>query len=115
VAHFVLMEHDYQSWVADMLNDTPVEDWLQMRPNVQPRITALTARLSTLPALLEELERAQEETAAMIESLPASFTRDRQHLYRRAALWAVENVPSHYYEEHKEQFQAAIEAAKEKN
>jgi hypothetical protein len=115
VAHFVLMERDYQSWVADMLNDTPVEDWLQMRPNVQPRISALTARLSTLPALLEELERAQEETAALIEAFPASFVRDRKHLYRRAALWEIEGHPSHYFEEHKEQFQAAIDAARGKN
>jgi hypothetical protein len=112
VAHFVLSERDYQSWVADMLNDTPVENWLQMRPNVQPRIAAVTDRLPDLAALLEELRLAQEETAGMIASFPDNFARDRKHLYRRAAQWALEVIPGHYFDEHKEQFQAAIEAAK---
>jgi hypothetical protein len=112
VAHFVLSERDYQSWVADMLNDSPVEDWLQMRPNVQPRIDALTTRLPDPAALLEELRLAQEETAAMIASFPESFARNRKHLYRRAAQWALEVIPGHYFDEHKEQFQAAIDAAK---
>jgi uncharacterized protein YndB with AHSA1/START domain len=110
VAHFVLCERDYQSWVADMLNDTPVEDWVQMRPNVEPRIAALTARLKTLPALLAELAAAQEETAAMIAAFPASFARDRKHLYRRAAKWIIELIPDHYFVEHKDQFRATIEA-----
>jgi uncharacterized protein YndB with AHSA1/START domain len=114
VAHFVLMERDYQSWMADMLNDIPVEDWLEMRPNVQPRITALTARQGSLAALLDELSLAQEETAAMIQALPESFTRDRKHLYQRAAQWEIEGIQGHYFEEHKEQFQKAIEAAKGK-
>jgi uncharacterized protein YndB with AHSA1/START domain len=112
VAHLVLMERDYQSWVADMLNDVPVEDWLEMRPNVQPRITALIARLGSLPALLDELRLAQEETSAMIQALPESFTRDRKHLFRRAAQWEIEGIQGHYFEEHKEQFQAAVEAAR---
>jgi uncharacterized protein YndB with AHSA1/START domain len=112
VAHFILSERDYQSWVADMLNDTPVEDWLQMRPNVGPRVAALVARMPGLAELFKELLLAQEETAAMIAYFPESFTRDRKHLYRRAAQWALEVIPGHYFDEHKEQFQAAIEAAR---
>lgn len=112
VAHFILCERDYQSWVADMLNDTPIEDWLMMRPNVQPRIAALTARMQTLPALLTELEQAKAETAAMMDAFPENFVHNRKHLYRRAASWEVEIMPDHYYEEHREQLQAAIHAAK---
>jgi hypothetical protein len=113
-AHFILCERDYQSWVADMLNDVEIEGWLEMRPNVQPRITALTSRLGTLPALLEELAKAKAETAAMIEAISPAFARDRKHIYRRLAQWAVEEAPNHYYDEHKGQLQAAIEAAKVK-
>ena len=115
VAHMVLTDRDYQGWVADMLNDVVVEDWLQMRPNVTPRIQALTARLPALEALLDELELTLEETAVMIAALPDSFISQRKHLYRRAAQWATEVTPIHYSEEHKEQFQAAIDAAKLEN
>jgi uncharacterized protein YndB with AHSA1/START domain len=110
VAHFILMERDYQSWAADMLNDTPVDDYLEMRPNVQPRLAALVARLGSLPALFAELALAQEESAVMIAGLPDHFVRSRKHLYRRAAQWEIEVIPGHYFEEHKEQFQAVIQA-----
>jgi hypothetical protein len=111
VAHFILMERDYQSWAADMLNDTPIEDYLQMRPNVTPRISALIRRFGTLPALLGELELAREETVALIEALPPDFVRDRKHLFRRLAQWELEIIPGHYFDEHQEQFAAAIAAS----
>ena len=112
LAHFTLCERDYQGWVADMVNDTPVEDWLQMRPNVTTRIQSLVKRLGSLPALLQELAAAQEETADFLEHLPDSFVNQRKHLYRRAAQWALETVPSHYYDEHKEQIENALQPAR---
>ena len=112
LAHFTLCERDYQGWVADMVNDTPVEDWLQMRPNVTTRIQSLVKRLGSLPAFLQELAAAQEETADFLEHLPDSFVNQRKHLYRRAAQWALETVPSHYYDEHKEQIENALQPAK---
>jgi uncharacterized protein YndB with AHSA1/START domain len=113
VAHFVLAQRDYQGWVADMINDVPVEDWLMMRSNAPVRITALTQRLPTLPALLDELEQAQAETAAMIASFPENFVKNRKHLYRRAAGWELTEIRAHYFEEHQEQFRKTIEATKE--
>ncbi len=113
VAHFILAERDYQSWVADMLNDTPIEDWLMNRSNVTPRLSALITRLQTLPALLNELAQAKAETAATIDAFPESFARDRKHLFRRAAQWEIEGKPAHYYEEHREQFQTAIDKARQ--
>jgi len=110
LAHFTLCERDYQGWVADMVNDTPVEDWLQMRPNVTSRVQSLVRRMGSLPALLQELAAAQEETADFLEHLPDSFVTQRKHLYRRAAQWALETVPSHYYDEHKEQIENALHA-----
>jgi hypothetical protein len=112
LAHFVLCERDFQGWVADMVNDTVVEDWLQMRPNVTTRVQALTNRLGSLPALLQELTDAQEESADFLEHLPESFVTQRSHMYRRAAQWALEVVPSHYFDEHKEQIELTLVKAK---
>ena len=112
VAHFVLAQRDYQGWVADMINDIPIEDWLMNRSNAQVRITALTGRLTTLPALLDELAQAQAETSMMIASFPESFVSQRKHLYRRAAGWEMQEVPAHYYQEHQKQFRKTIEASR---
>jgi uncharacterized protein YndB with AHSA1/START domain len=114
LAHLVLTERDYQAWVADMLNDEPVEDDLRMSPNVNPRVEALAARMPALDDLLNELAAALEETAAMIAALPERFIRDRKHLYRRAAGWAIEVTPTHYSQEHLGQIQAAIDTARGK-
>jgi uncharacterized protein YndB with AHSA1/START domain len=108
VCHFILMERDYQSWAADMLNDTPVKDYLEMRPNVTPRIDALLERFGTLAALCRELELAEAETLAMIRAFPPAFAAERKHLFRRAAQWILETVPEHYFDEHLEQFTSAI-------
>jgi uncharacterized protein YndB with AHSA1/START domain len=112
VAHFILCERDYQNWVAGMINDVAVEDWLEMRPNITPRLQALTARMPRLADLFAELALAYEETAATIEAFPETFVQRRKHLYRRAAQWAIEWIPEHYFDEHREQFQAAIDAAR---
>ncbi len=111
VCHFIAMERDFQSWVADMLNDTPVNDSLEMRPNVNERLRALVGRFGTLAALLEELKHAQAETAALIANWPDWFVA-RKHMYRRAALWMLQVVPDHLRSEHGEQLQAAVKAAK---
>jgi len=112
IAHFIATERDYQSWVADMLNDTPVNDFLEFRPNVTPRLRVMTSRFGTLAALLEELRRAEAETVDLLAALPASFTQHRKHLYRRAAQWRLEVTPGHFHDEHGEQFRRTIEAAK---
>ncbi len=82
------------------------------RSNVLPRLSALIDRLQTLPALLDEVAKAKAESVAVIEAFPESFMRNRKHLYRRAAQWQVEGMPAHYYDEHREQFQATIDKAK---
>lgn len=111
VCHFIAMERDYQSWVADMLNDTPVNDDLEMRPNVNERLGAILARFETLPALLEEMKRAEKETVDLIANFPDSFVH-RKHMYRRAALWMLQVVPDHMRYEHGDQLKTAIATAK---
>jgi uncharacterized protein YndB with AHSA1/START domain len=110
VGHFILTEREYQSWAANMLRDNLATDDLQMRPNVDERIAALVQRLQTMPALLAELALAQEETAALLERLPESFTTWRKHLYRRLAQWSLEVTPGHLDEEHAAQLKATVEA-----
>lgn len=112
LAHFILTERDYQSWVADMLNDRAVNDDLEMRPNVNERLAAVVARCGSVAALLDELKAASAESASFIERLPAHFVQRRKHLYRRAALWQIEYTPIHFSEEHVEQFRQTIAAAK---
>lgn len=111
IAHFILCERDDQGWAADMLNDV-VEDRLQMRPNANARIGALVRRPDTAPNLLAELTRAEAETAALLEALPAAFVRDRKHPYRRLALWAPAVTSGHWDSEHAGQMKRAVEAAR---
>lgn len=112
VAHLVLTERDYHAWVANMLNDTPVEDDLRMSPNVTARVKTLAERLGSLSALLNEYETSLAETLAMLAVLPEGFTRDRKHLYRRVAGWASEVTPGHYAHEHQEQISTTIAAVR---
>ncbi|MGQ0602304.1 MAG: SRPBCC domain-containing protein, partial [Anaerolineales bacterium] len=112
IAHFILSERDYQGWLADMLNDVVIEDWLQMQPNVHERVRATVSRFGGVDALLQELRLAGEETASLLENLPASFIQNRKHLYRRAALWLTEGLLTHWTDEHGEQMRQTVAAAK---
>jgi len=112
VAHFILCERDIQSWTANMLMDNDVPDSLMFQPNVDERIGALVARLGSLKALMAELELAEGETRALLKALPEEFTVRRKHLYRRIAQWIQEVLPAHIDEEHHEQIEKAVEAAK---
>ncbi len=111
IAHFIALERDYQSWLASMLRGNAVYDDLEFRPNMDERMRPIVKRYETVSGLLAELRAAQAETVEFIASLPDRFVA-RKHLYRRAALWGLENMPSHFREEHGEQIRAAIGAAK---
>lgn len=112
LAHFILTERDLQSWIADMLNDRVVGDDLEMRPNVQPRLTALVNRLGTPQKLLTELKHAETETLGVLEALPESFTRYRKHLFRRVTEWTLQVTPGHWHEEHLEQVRNTLRAVR---
>lgn len=111
VAHYIACERDFQSWVADMLNDNVAGDSLEFRPNVTERLRVMAERFGTLPALMQELKQSQAETAALLASLPDAFVA-RKHLYRRVAEWMMLYVPVHYREEHWGQMQATLQSAK---
>ena len=112
VAHFIACERDLQAWIADMLNDNTVGDSLEFRPNVAVRLNAIVARYGSLPALLDELQAAANETVALLAALPDSFVA-RKPMFGRAASWITNVVPSHLPDEHGDQLAATLAAARE--
>ena len=112
VAHLIACERDFQSWVSDMLNDNVINDWLEFRPNVLPRLRVMVTRFGTLSALMDELKHSQDETLALLAALPETFVA-RKHLYRRVATWMLDTVPQHYRGEHLGAMQAAIGSARQ--
>jgi hypothetical protein len=111
IAHLIAAERDYQSWLADMVNDKDVGESLEYRPNVTPRLQAMVKRLNTLAALRAELEAAQNESIGFIAALPPDFLA-RKHMYRRAALWETEVTKGHFSDEHGDQMRSTIQAAR---
>ena len=111
VAHFIASERDTQSWIADMLNDNTVGDSLEFRPNVTPRLAAMVDRYCTLRGLQAELKAATRETIALLRALPPEFVA-RPHMFRRVADWIQLVVPGHLPDEHGEQIQATLQAAR---
>jgi hypothetical protein len=109
LAHFIACDRDLQSWIADMLNDNTVPDSLEFRPNVTIRLQRIVERYPTLPALMDELKRASDETVGLLAALPPEFVA-RKHLYNRVAFWMTLVVPSHLPDEHGAQVQATLAA-----
>ena len=112
MAHFILMERDTQSWFAQMINDRELGEDLEFRPNVDARVGALVELAPTVPALRQELRRAEAETLALLQRLPDTLTA-RRHVYRRLASWMLEVIPGHFREEHLLLMQAAVASARQ--
>ncbi len=112
IAHFIACDRDLQSWIADMVRDNVVGDSLEYRPNMTPRLRAIVTRYPTLPALVRELECAENETLEFVAALPPEFVA-RKHLYLRMSNWLTQVIPTHLSEEHGEQLRATIRAARE--
>ncbi len=109
IAHLIACERDFQAWIAAMLLDLEVEDSLEYRPNVLPRLAALVAERGDVPALLAELRHSAAETAALLAALPDEFV-GRKHQYRRISYWATDALPEHA-REHMAQMREALAAA----
>ncbi len=111
IAHLIACERDYQSWLADMVNDNVAGDSLEYRPNAAPRLAAMVHRFQTVPALLKELECAENETLDFLGALPSEFVA-RKHLYARAAFWMTDVVADHFRAEHFPSIKQALEGAR---
>ena len=115
LAHFIACERDLQSWLAELVNGGnnagEVVDSLEYRPNVTVRLRAIVERFPTVPDLMVELERAEEETLSFVANLPEPFLA-RKHLYSRAAGWIIETAPEHFRGEHMGIVRSLIDQAK---
>ncbi len=77
LAHLIVVERDTQSWIAAAVSDREAV----FNTNEVTRLDALIKVYPTLPGLLAEFKRAQEETAAMIRALPEAFVLRRKGSY----------------------------------
>lgn len=111
MAHFILCERDTQSWFAQMINDREIGESLEFRTNVDARLRALVDIYPTLPDLLNELKRSEQETLALLRRLPADFAAHK-HVYARVSQWMTQVVPFHFHDEHLSLMQAAIQSAR---
>lgn len=115
LAHFIACERDFQSWLAELVNGGnnagEVVNSLEYRPNVTERLRGIVERFPSLPALMDELKRAEQETLSFLANLPDSFLA-RKHLYNRAAGWITEVVPGHFRDEHMGNVRALIDQSK---
>jgi uncharacterized protein YndB with AHSA1/START domain len=113
IAHYVACERDLHGWIAAMMlggnHQGELNDSLEFQPNVTERLDALISVHATIPELMAELVRCENETLALIEALPDEFVA-RKHLFVRLASWVTQVIPGHI-DEHREQFARTREAA----
>jgi hypothetical protein len=106
LAHYVACERDQHGWIAAMMlggnHQGELNDSLEFQPNVTERLDALISVHPTIPELLAELVRCENETLALVEALPDEFVA-RKYLFVRVASWLTQVMPGHI-EEHREQF-----------
>jgi len=104
IAHLIASERDVQSWIASLVVD---HEERAFTSNVDVRVKAMVEVFKTMPALVEELKRAQAETAAMITALPPEFVAHKGS-YVRVGRGVLEDF---HVLEHVKQIRAAIQSA----
>jgi len=108
VAHLIIGERDTHAWIADLIGSQ--ERWSDDGSgNILVRHGATAAVYSTIPALLEELQRNEAETVAMLAALPAEFVARKGSYWRLG--YSLLSLADHT-REHFAQIRAAIVAAR---
>jgi uncharacterized protein YndB with AHSA1/START domain len=103
LAHLVATERDTITWMAGLIADD--ESNAEFYGNLPARISALTAVYPTVDALLEQLDRCQEETVAVLSALPETFVAHRGSYWRLG--YRLLSSARHT-DEHLEQIRAAL-------
>lgn len=110
VAHLIIGERDTHAWIADLIGGQ--ERWSDsFTGNDLSRHRATAAIYATVPTLLEELQRNEAETVAMLAALPAEF------VARKGSYWRLgysQLSLADHTREHFGQIRAAIEAARKR-
>jgi len=109
MAHLIHGERGLQNWVSDIIcGQEPLYDYFP--DNVWARVRGTADAYATLPALVAELKRAEQEVVGLLAHLPDEFLA-RKGSYWRVAYAALE-APYHLYN-HIEQMRASIQAARQ--
>jgi uncharacterized protein YndB with AHSA1/START domain len=111
LAHLIAGERENHTWIADMfMGAERLSDDYDNTTNIQPRLQGIIAVYPTLPELVAELKRSEQETVATIAHLSADFAARKSSYVRlgRQILSADEG----HAQTHFEQIQAAITAAR---
>jgi uncharacterized protein YndB with AHSA1/START domain len=110
MGHLIHGEEDFHIFIQDLISGQ--EAWYDdYGGNVQARIDATMAVNPTKQDLLNELKRSTEETLTMLARLPEEFHKRKGSYWRLG--YNILQSPYHF-EIHKEQMQAALEAARGK-
>jgi uncharacterized protein YndB with AHSA1/START domain len=110
LAHLILSERWFQSWITDLIADS--EPWYdRWGGNVSVRNAALLAVYPTVSALLEELKRSEAETIALLSALPPEFVA-RKSTFTRLSYNLLE-APGYHIRQHLDQMHAAVAAARD--
>jgi uncharacterized protein YndB with AHSA1/START domain len=107
LAHLIAAERDTVLWISTLVGGAEADS--EFFNNLPVRVQAVTAVYRTLPALLEQLEKARAETVAAIAALPEDFVAHKGSHWRLG--YSQLNSSSHI-RDHVNQVQAAIEAAR---
>jgi hypothetical protein len=91
IAHLIAVERDTQAWIAELLLDAEPLD--PFPGNARERLEATVSVYATLPDLLAELRRAEDETVALLAALPPEFAA-RKGSYLRLGNFLLE-TPEH--------------------
>lgn len=103
LAHLIHNERDVQYWIHSKILDEDFE-WLD---NSLERGTATVAVYTTVKELLDEFERAKDETLALVKRLPDSL------LARKSAYWNIAQgllTADEHIKEHIDQIQQNLNA-----
>jgi len=110
LAHFIHGERYTGNWIEELIagQERWADDWAG---NLHERVRATVKAYPTVPDLLQELERTEMETVSLLADLPAYFVA-RKGSYWRLAHSLLEDP--YHLNQHLEQMQASIEAARNK-
>jgi uncharacterized protein YndB with AHSA1/START domain len=84
LAHLIGLDQDTQTWISSLIYDVDMPNPFQN--NELTRLQAITSIYTTLPALVEELKRANTITVNMVSNLPPEMLK-RKHLYNQLGQW----------------------------
>lgn len=108
IAHLIEGEEGNHTFIRNLLQDGEPQ-YPDGGENRTERVTALVMVTPTLEALIARLERAQEETCALIEL--ATALRRRKGVMWRVGMYML-HYPGEHEREHMEQMQRTLEQAR---